>query len=1003
MKQVFLAFFTLVAIITISYGQTKPKSEVEKMLRSSNTKSASLLATSNTDYVVKSSHTDEKLGLEHVYLQQTYKSIKVYNVTQSLVFKNGKLQYNSGKFFTDIASKAPSELPVVAASDAINKAITYLGLSKSTSLAEVTNTFAADKKIIFNDGGIAKSNINTELLWVSTDEGKSIHLAWNVEVEPTKGSDYWHIRVDALTGKILSKGNYTVHERSNNKNTLKKKEAQYTSLTQVCDEEENSKSAYAITCRLMAPPPPPTVTTAQYNVIPYPSESPFITGPTLVKDPWTLSGTGNSATTYGWHFDGSINYKTSRGNNVYVYDDSLDKDKPGRPDTSSTAIPSLTFNFTPDFTAQPFSTSNRKFAEANLFYWNNIMHDLSYQYGFTEAAGNFQNNNISRGGLGADYVRAEAQDGSGMDNSNFSTLPDGKAARMQMYLFNSNLPTANKISVSSPSTIAGDYNYVEGAISASNLLSTTGPITGEFVLYNDDAAGTTHNACNGAPANSIKGKIALIDRSTCTFVSKVNLAQAAGAIAVIMINRVDSTIKMSGSDNTITIPAVSIIKSDGDKIKAKLAAGDKVTGTINVGILFDGDLDNGVIAHEYTHGISNRLTGGASTTSCLDNYEEGGEGWSDYIALMATTDWKNAKTTDGSISRIMGNYVWDQTPTTQGGIRTYPYTTDMSINPHTYKDVGDTKNNPELDTAGIPIPNATEVHYVGEVMCTVLWDMTWSIIKQEGAISGNLFDATATGGNNVALQLVMQGLKLQPCNPGFIDARDAILAADSILYKNAHKCAIWSAFARRGMGLSAKQGSSNVCGDEKVAYDVPPCSLPVKLIDFNAVAGNNKVVLKWKASSEINASGYAVEYSSNGTTWTSIGFLNASNSGGTNQYTTTHYQPKTGTNYYRLKITDRDGSFTYSKTSTVNFFGKAGLAVYPNPVKANLTAELYSAQSEVVQIKIIDVAGRIIQSKMEQTATGANTFQLNTTNLSKGTYFLVVEGATKEIRQFIKE
>ena len=988
-------------LISISFGQIKSKDEVDKMLHNSKTKAASIFLNSGTDYIVKSSHTDDKLGVEHIYVQQCYKSIKVYNVTQSMIFKNGELQYNSGNFFNNIASKVPSEKPVVAANDAVYKAINHFGLNLPTSLSEVSNTFNSDKQIVYSDGGIAKSNIKTELLWVSTDEGKTMHLAWNIEIEPLKGSDYWHVRVDAHDGSILGKGNYTVYERNNNKNTLKKKEQIKYNLQ--CEDEDNKVNVNSNnSSRWMAPPP--SVTTAQYNVIPYPSESPFITGPTIVTDPWTLAGTGNNATTYGWHFDGTTNYKNSRGNNVYVYDDSLNKNKPGRPDTSSTAIPGLTFNYTPDFTLQPMAPQNRKFAEANLFYWNNIMHDLSYQYGFTESAGNFQNNNLGRGGVQGDYVRAEAQDGSGTDNSNFSALADGKTARMQMYLFNSNIISRNLITISSPSSIAGNYSFAEGSLSTNNALVKVGAITGDFVLYNDDAAGTTHLACAGAPVNNINGKIVVIDRLTCTFTVKILNAQNAGAIAVVMVNKDSSTpYSMPGSDNTITIPAVMISLADGAKIKAQLAANKTVTGTINVPQMYDGDLDNGIISHEYTHGISMRLTGGASTTTCLDNYEQGGEGWSDYIALMATTDWKNAKITDGTKNRVIGNYAWDQRPTTQVGVRTYPYTTDMSVNMHTYTDVGDTTNNPQTDNTGKVIPNATEVHYIGEVWCSALWDMTWNIIKQEGVINGNLFDATAVGGNTVALQLVIEGLKLQPCSPGFIDARNAILAADSILYKNAHKCAIWNAFARRGMGYSAKQGSSNICGDEKVAFDVPPCSLPVSLIDFIANSSSNKVVLKWKATSETNMNGYTVEYSKNGINWLSVAYLNAVNTGGTNQYTATHYQPQSGINYYRLKMLDKDGNISYSKTATINFSGKTGLAIYPNPVRSTLTAEMYRLQSEIVRIQIVDVTGRVIQSLNIATKSGNNVFELNTNNLSKGNYFMIVEGASKEVRQFIKE
>ena len=70
-----------------------------------------------------------------------------------------------------------------------------------------------------------------------------------------------------------------------------------------------------------------------------------------------------------------------------------------------------------------------------LFYVANWWHDATYLLGFTEAAGNFQNDNFGRGGLGGDRVRGEGQDSSGTNNANFSTPADGTRPRMQMYIW----------------------------------------------------------------------------------------------------------------------------------------------------------------------------------------------------------------------------------------------------------------------------------------------------------------------------------------------------------------------------------------------------------------------------------------------------------------------------------------------------------------------------------------------------------------------------------------
>ena len=984
MRYLILSLFVSLCLITQAFAQISSKADLDRLFSSNPALKEKLLRANTGDYVVTTAYTDADRNMNHVYIQQSYKGINAYNVIQSLVFRQNVLKYNSGSFITDFARKAPSDVPAISAKDAISKVATHLGLTLPSNLSEVSNSFAADKKIVFSQGNIAQENISTELVWVSTDAGKSVHLAWNVSLSPNNSSDYWHVRVDAATGTVLEKGNYTVYENNEIKSN---KTYEQSTIKTYHYNVDNSNKAIA---RLLAAPP--TVTTASYNVVPFPNENRFLNGTNVETDPWTKAGAGNSATSYGWHFDGALNYITTRGNNVYAYDDSANKNNPGRPDTSTTPNPSLTFNFTPDFSKQPTTTINRKFNTANLFYWNNLMHDITYQYGFNEVSGNFQNNNINRGGKAGDFVRAEAQDGSGTDNANFSALPDGQTARMQMYLFTAVIKTGTNVTVHSPTGIAGDYNYVEGAFSTADSLSRTGPITANVVLYNDDNTGVNHRACNGAPVNSVTGKIALIFRGGCTFVIKVKNAQIAGAKAVIMVDTIvgGNPIIMGGTDNTITIPAVMLNNADGTTIATQISNGQTVNATINVGTVgpkFDGDIDNSVVTHEYTHGISNRLTGGPNTTSCLGNAEQGGEGWSDYVALMVTTDWSKAKQTDDTVRRAIGSYVISQKPNSLNGVRKYPYSTDMSVDPHVYSDLA----------------VSSEVHDIGEVWCSALWDMTWAIIKQDSIINPNIFNPKGGGGNTKAFQLVMTGLKLQPCSPGFLDARNAILAADTLLYGAAHACTIWNAFAQRGMGLSADQGSAAVCGDELEGYDVPTCTLPLNLIDFTAAGKNNKVQLNWKTAAEVNTKEFTVEYNAGNNNWVSIGTISAKNSLGTNNYSYLHQQPINGENYYRLKMIDKNGDFRYGKSALVKFTSKNGVSIYPNPVREALSAELYNTTAEKLTFKITDMTGRVLKTKSVETQIGNNLIQLPTSQLSKGTYILVIEGKNKEVKTFVKQ
>lgn len=116
------------------------------------------------------------------------------------------------------------------------------------------------------------------------------------------------------------------------------------------------------------------------------------------------------------------------------------------------------------------------------------------------------------------------------------------------------------------------------------------------------------------------------------------------------------------------------------------------------------------------------------------------------------------------------------------------------------------------------LPNS---HGVGTMWCTVLWDLTWDLIGLFG-FDPDLYNGT--GGNNIALHLVIDGMKYTPASPGFVDARDGILVADQVRYNGAHQNLIWSAFAARGLGFSASQGNPYWRFDQVEAFDLPTAS-----------------------------------------------------------------------------------------------------------------------------------------------------------------------------------
>lgn len=214
----------------------------------------------------------------------------------------------------------------------------------------------------------------------------------------------------------------------------------------------------------------------------------------------------------------------------------------------------------------------------------------------------------------------------------------------------------------------------------------------------------------------------------------------------------------------------------------------------------DSGLSSFVLNHQYGHGVTRRMVGGPANVGCLNNQEQMGEGWSDFFSLVLTAHPGDSRT----IPRNVGTYLLGQDPATGTGFRPAPYTTEFGVNDFTYG-----------DTLTLPPPFDT-----GFVWATMLWEVYWELVEAEG-FQPDLYQPWTEGGNNLTLQLVMDGLSLQPCSPGFVDGRDAILLADVQLTGGANLCRIWRAFARRGLGLGADQGSSASLADNVEAFDLP--------------------------------------------------------------------------------------------------------------------------------------------------------------------------------------
>jgi extracellular elastinolytic metalloproteinase len=312
-----------------------------------------------------------------------------------------------------------------------------------------------------------------------------------------------------------------------------------------------------------------------------------------MSDPWNLVDSE-----FTWQGDGSSTYNTTRGNNAIAqadWDSTSDFMSNYRPESS---------NYDFDYPFLLDATDFKTYANASitqLFYTVNMYHDLLYELGFTEKAGNFQASDGDKGGVAGDFVVVNAQDGAGTNNADFSTPPDGQNPRMRMYMWDQTTP---------------------------------------------------------------------------------------------------------GRDG-----------------------------------VFEAD----IVLHEFTHGLSNRLTGGPSNSGCLSTTVAGGmgEGWSDFMATAVRIKVNDTHDTN----YVMGAWVTNN----PAGIRKYPYSTSMKTNTHVYADIN----------------SMNEVHKIGEVWATILYEVLWNLVdagSSKGITSDSRptfnADHAPTDGRYLAMQLVMNGMAL---------------------------------------------------------------------------------------------------------------------------------------------------------------------------------------------------------------------------------------------------
>ncbi|WP_299884924.1 T9SS-dependent M36 family metallopeptidase [uncultured Lacinutrix sp.] len=732
------------------------------------------------DLQVSDAYFSNKTNINHVYVNQAYQGVKIYNAISSVAIRDNSVFHYANAFVSNINSKINTTSTSINPQEAISSVVSHYNLGNLSNIETISSN---GNSYLFSNGGVSKEDIPVSLVYQVVEDG-TLKLAWDLSIRTLNGSNWYSVRVDAVSGEVLNTIDWIV--------SCNFGDANHTNHESHLDGGTHGVNLFKENRSIM-----PGGT--QYNVLALPAESPNHGPFQLLADP-----SNAVASPFGWHDTNGVagaEFTITRGNNVWAQEDADGNDGTG---ISAEGGSTLNFNFPFNENQEPIGY--RDASLTNLFYMNNIMHDIWYQYGFDEASGNFQQNNYGNGGAGGDFVFADGQDGSGLNNATFGTPPDGGNPGMTMFLWAATGPPGQPLTINN-STVAGDYTGTKATFGTP--LTTT--VTADLALLTDDNSGVStdaNDACDtvtNGPA--LMGKIVVLNRGECEFGFKVLSAENQGAVGVIVVNNsLADIIPMGGGavGAQVTIPSIMISLLDGQNIINALNNGETINASLVPAAPYqkDGSLDNGIVAHEYGHGISTRLAGGPGNSGCLGNAEQMGEGWSDWFGLMITMTASDV----GDAARGIGTFATGQ-PITGGGIRPFPYSTDTTVNPLTYANTNDA--------------NISQPHGIGTVWSTMLWDLTWKYIEKYG-FNADLYNGT--GGNNKIMQLVLDGLKLQPCGAGFVDGRDALLAADIALTNGEDQCMIWEVFAARGVGVNASQGTAASRSDQVEDFTMLPAT-----------------------------------------------------------------------------------------------------------------------------------------------------------------------------------
>ncbi len=725
---------------------------------------------------VKISRTVSKIGeIQHYYIQQQWNDIEIMSAINSVHLQANNKYYSPNRFFPISVLQGISTIARIEHEQSVQIA-----------LAEIFSDFSIQKNVGYEaivHSELLKKEAKVKLNYIADSTGK-LFLCYNWQLEPKESSDIWEIFIDINSGSIIQKINRKLSCSFSPLDAQKScvdwdQNKQYTSFNPWSTNQSSSLSE------------------AKYHVYALPIENPNHGQRTMETD-----GQDTIASPLGWQsIETGMQIDITKGNNVHAYFDSLLADLSIGNEPSGGDKLVFDFPLSPNQTTHPKLNPNP--GTVNAFYTANRIHDILYHYGFDEQAGNYQFNNFDKGGFGNDHTIIECPDLFAIDNANAWTGVDGDNLRIQMFPWTRYYSYDLKILDEHGAWKAMDILRFKFGLAPSSKKQQF--ILQDYAkLFPEDPY-----ACNPIPI-SLNKTIVLIKRGDCKLLEKILNVQRAGAAAVIIVNFNDElfSIPELGESNKVNIMCFSCRLSVYEQLKIYLEKQNLILldeeEDRSKKLIFDSGFDNGIIAHEYMHGVSNRLTGGPNNVSCLIRGEQMGEGWSDFLGGLLT--FKN----EAEIFGLHSIGTMDA-PNHQvySGIRRAPYSIDKKYNDFDYNDIDGR-------------------YEVGEVWALCLFDLLGSMVTKYG------FDpnwSNQKSGNAKTLQLVMEGMKLQACQPGIVDGRNAILLADTLINNSENACQIWESFARRGVGYFASQGSSLELSDESINFEsCPQCSHQISIV-----------------------------------------------------------------------------------------------------------------------------------------------------------------------------